>query len=220
MVAITISRVVEKVIDDNPFIAESLSKGIINYVGLAEYIKKRVEVELKKEVNTSAIVMSLRRLNEKLEKTHIKKLKFDENSDVFVKSDLFEITIKKSKKTLLLLKEIYDHIDHERDLLSVTQGLTQVTIISNTRNKSKIMKLLEGERIFMEINKLSSIGTTIPIKAVEEAGFFYLFTRAFALENIPIVELVSTLNELNFIINERDVPKAFIIFKEVIKNNS
>ena len=135
---VTISRTVEKIIEENPFIQEALSRGIINYAALAEEIKPRIEIELKNKVKDSAVMMSLRRLNEKLEKSITIKPKFEKHTDIFVKSDLFEVTVKMSKNTFSLLKEIYSKIDPEKDFLSTTQGLTQVTMISNKRNKNKI----------------------------------------------------------------------------------
>lgn len=217
---VTISRVVEKIVEENPFIQEALSRGIINYAALAEEFKPRVDRELKENVKESAIMMALRRLEERIDKSFAKKAKFDKNSDIFIKSDLFEISIKTSRKTFSKIKEIYEHIDHEKDFLTITQGLTQVTIIANNRNKAKIIDVLSGEKIVKEIKNLASIGTTLKPSSTEEVGYFYLLTRAFAWENIPIVEIVSTLNELTFIVNEKDVPKVFTIFKEVIEKNS
>ncbi|MEK6811433.1 MAG: hypothetical protein AABX96_02915 [Nanoarchaeota archaeon] len=217
---ITISRTVEKIIEENSFIQEALSRGIINYAALAESIKPRIENEMKKQVKTSAIMMSLRRLTEKLERVFVKKPKFEKEADVFVKSDLFEITIKKSKKTFELIKQIYEIMDSHQDFMTTTQGPTQLTIIANKRNKKKILEILEKEHPFEEIDNLASIGTTIPTNAINEVGYFYIITRAFVWENIPIIELVSTLNELNLIIKENDVPKAFVILKETIRKNS
>lgn len=217
---VTISRVVEKIIEDNPFIQEAISRGIINYAALAESIKLRVENEIGEKVKDSAIMMALRRLGEKLDKKLSPKVKFDHGTDIFVKSDLFEITVKKSRKIFGLMREIYETVDPERDFLTITEGLTQVTIISNERNKNKILEILKKERIISEIYNLSSLSTTLPSHAVEGVGYFYVLTRVFAWENIPIIELVSTLNELTLIVKEKDVPKAFTVFKEAIKNNS
>jgi aspartokinase len=217
---VTISRVVEKVVEENPFIQEAISRGLINYAALAEEMRPRIEQELKTSVKESAVMMALRRLAEKLEGKTAGKARFSKNSDVFVKSDLFEITIKKSRKTFSLLQEIYDHIDHENDFLSMTQGVSQVTIISNKRNKKKISEILSKEQKVKEIDNLAAVSTTLPLSATNEVGFFYVITRAFAWENIPIVEAVSTLTELTLIVDEKDVPKAFTTFKDVIGKNN
>ncbi|MDP3882187.1 MAG: hypothetical protein Q8Q31_04905 [Nanoarchaeota archaeon] len=217
---VTISRIVEKIIEENAFLEEALSRKIINYVALAEEIKPRIDRELKENAKISAIMMALRRLQEKLGNKFARKAKFSKDSEIFIKSDLFEITVKKSSKTFSVIQEIYPIIDPERDFLTITQGITQVTIIANRRNKEKILKILHKEKIYKELDDLACLSTTIPMNAIDEAGYFYIITRAFAWEDIALIEIVSTLTELNLIIKEKDVPKAFILFKDTIKNNS
>ncbi len=217
---VTISRTVEKIIEENPFLQEALSRGIINYAALADDFKPRIDRELKQSVKESAIMMALRRLNEKLEKTFARKAKFNKDADIFVQSDLFEITVKKSGKTFQLVKEIYELINPEKDFLTLTQGVHQVTIIANKRNQKFIYKTFERERIIKEIGNLAAISTGLPSTAIDEAGYLYLITRAFAWENISIVEIVSTFTELALILKEKDVPKAFTVMKEVIEKNS
>ena len=217
---VTISRVVEKVIGDNPILQEAISRGIINYAALAEDIKPKIEQEMRAPIKTSAIMMALRRLSEKLEKSFVSKAKFDKNADIFVKSDLFEITLKKSRRTYSLIKEVYENVDPEKDFLTVTQGLSQITLISNKRNKKYIMEKLGKEKIVKEINDLACISTILPLNAIDQVGYFYNITRGFAWENIPIIEIVSTLTELNFIVKEKDIPKSFNLFKEIIRRNS
>ena len=46
---VTIAKVVEKYIDEHPFIQESLSRGIINHAALANELIPIVNKELKKE---------------------------------------------------------------------------------------------------------------------------------------------------------------------------
>ena len=60
----------------------------------------------------------------------------------------------------------------------------------------------------------------IPIEAIETVGLFYIVTRALNWENINIVDIVSTLTEMTFIINESDTPKAFNALKRLIEQNS
>lgn len=216
---VTISRVVEKIVMENMFIQEALSRGIINYAAFAEEIKPRIEIELKTKVKDSAVMMALRRLQEKIEHKIIKKPQFDKNSDILIKSDLFEVSYTKSKNSINLIKKIYESIDIGIDFLTATQGINQVTIISAKKNKDKIMKILSGEKIISTIEDLASISTTFPESCPDEIGYFHLVTRSFAWENISIIEIVSTTNEFTLILKERDMPKAFIILKDLIKNN-
>jgi|SRR3989338_4057765 len=217
---VTISRTVESIVEENAFIEEGIIRGIINYVALAEELQPRISKIMKIKVEISAIVMALRRLREKLKKSVFHRPKFSTNADILITSDLFEVTFQKSSYTLELLRDIYKCIDPERDFIALTHGRMEITLISNKRNKEKIMQLIEKERIVKEIKELASLGITLPAKAIDESGYFYLITRAFAWEGIPLVELISTFTELHIIVHENYVPKAFIILKDVVEKNS
>jgi len=217
--AFTVSRAVEEYVKGNAFIQESISKGIVNYLALAEEIKPLIERETGKDVKEYAIVMALRRLKDKLEHKFVKKIKF-RDSDISIKSDLFEITVKKNAKTFSAVKELPKLIDISRDFLTITHGITQITIISNNRLKRKIYDSFSKGDVIRVIDKLASLSVILPENVVDEAGFFYMVTRAFTWEDIPIVEMVSTLDEMTLIVHERYVPKSFSILQQTIKDNS
>ena len=206
-------------VEKKPFLEEALARGIINYVALAEILRPEIEKELKKEVKTSAIMMSLRRLSEKLEKNFIKQaqIRFKE-TDITIKSNLFEITVLKSSVIISNIKRLYDLMDFSRgDFLTITQGVYEITIISNKKYKNKIEKILEEEKIVKTIDNLSSLTIKIPIEAVEQIGLFYIVTKALNWENINIIEIVSTLTEMTFILKEDDISQAFNILKKLIE---
>ncbi|MBS3140305.1 hypothetical protein J4479_04850 [Candidatus Woesearchaeota archaeon] len=216
---VTVSHLAEKIVERKPFLEEALAKGIINYVALAEILRPEIEKELKKEVKTSAIMMSLRRLSEKLEKNFIKQaqIRFKE-TDITIKSNLFEITVLKSSVIISNIKRLYDLIDFSRgDFLTITHGIYEITIISNKKHKNKIERILEEEKIVKIIDNLSSLTIKIPIEAVEQIGLFYIVTKALNWENINIIEIVSTLTEMTFILKEDDISQAFNILKKLIE---
>ena len=187
-------------------------------MALAEILRPEIEKELKKEVKTSAIMMSLRRLSEKLEKNFIKQaqIRFKE-TDITIKSNLFEITVLKSSVIISNIKRLYDLIDFSRgDFLTITHGIYEITIISNKKHKNKIERILEEEKIVKIIDNLSSLTIKIPIEAVEQIGLFYIVTKALNWENINIIEIVSTLTEMTFILKEDDISQAFNILKKLI----
>ena len=66
---VNVSHLVEKIIEQKPFLQEALSKGIVNNAALAEELRPQIEKELKKEVKFSAVNMAVRRLSEKLNKS-------------------------------------------------------------------------------------------------------------------------------------------------------
>lgn len=216
---VTIAHIVENIVGQKPFLEESLARGIINYAALAEILNPEIEKELKKKIKYSAVMMALRRLAEKLENKTIKNLQIRfKETDLTIKSDLFEITVLKSATVISNLRKLYDLVDFSKgDFLTVTSGIYEVTIISNKKHRSKIQKILESEKVSKTIDHLSSITLKIPFEAVETVGFFYLVTKTLNWENINIVEIVSTLTELTFILKEDDVGRAFTALKKLIE---
>ena len=140
------------------------------------------------------------------------------DTDITIKSDLVEITVRKTEKIEQKLKELYDLMDYTKgDFLTITQGIYEITIITNKKRVEKVTKIIGQSPIKKIIKDLCSLSIIIPEESVRTVGLFYITTRALAWENIPIVEVVSTLTEFTLILNEEDTPKAFKILKEVIK---
>ncbi|MBT4540555.1 hypothetical protein HOC35_03505 [Candidatus Woesearchaeota archaeon] len=218
---VTIARTVEKVIERKPFLQEALVRGIVNVAALAEEITSEVEQEMGQKVKFSAVMMAIRRLGEKLEKTVINRAKFDKNSDVSLRSDLYEITVKKMPGIQAKISKLYELFNtKENDILTVTQGFHEITLITNKRNKEKIKKVFKSAEIKSEIEDLASVTINIPPEAVESVGLFYIATKALTWENINAIEVVSTFTELTFIIKENSAAKAFEALKRLIKEQS
>tara|TARA_Y100000310_G_C20462470_1_gene706025 strand:+ start:156 stop:815 length:660 start_codon:yes stop_codon:yes gene_type:complete len=216
----TAAHLVASIIEKKPFIAEALSKGLINYAALADDLKPEIEKELKQDIKHAAIMMALRRLAEKIggnfESTHFHL----QESDMTIKSDLFEITVTKSPNVPLALKKLYDVVDFSQgDFLTVTHGLYEVTIISNRKHEENLLKIFKNEPIVKKIDKLSSLTIKIPVEATTIPGMFYVITKALAWENINIVEIISTLSELTFILQEDETSRAFTTLKRAMEKD-
>ena len=162
--------------------------------------------------------MAIRRVSEKLQSHFIDNIGFDNNSDIVIQTDLFEVTIAKSHSISQNLKGLYDLVNFDKgDFLTITQGIHQVTIISNKRHKNNILTLLKREKTIKEINNLSSVAIRIPEDSINTVGLFFIVTRALAWENIPIVEIVSTFTELIFILKENNVISAYNAINNLLK---
>jgi len=217
---VTVSHLVEKIIEQKPFMQEALSRGIVNNAALAEELLPQIEKELKKKVKFSAVNMAIRRLGEKLNKTFVSRAKFDKDSDISIKSDLIEITVFKTEDTQNHIKNLYNIIDLKKgDFLTITQGMNELMIITNKRHEKKILSLFPQKIIKKTIKKLSSITVNIPLESINMVGLFYIVTRSLNWENINIVDIVSTLTEMTFIISEDDTSKAFNVLKRLIEEN-
>lgn len=217
---VTIAHLVEKKITQTPFIQEALHKGIINHAALAELLLPEIEKELKEPVKFTSINMSIRRFAEKIEKKELNNITFNQDSNVTIRSNLIEITIHKSRDIEPKIQSIYNLISYKNgDFLTITQGLHEIMIIIDTKFKSQILEIFEESEIKMILEELSSVTINIPLEAIETVGMFYIITKTLNWENINIIEIVSTLTEMTFIIKDTDVANAFNCLNKLIKEH-
>lgn len=213
----TIARVVEDIISNRPFLEEALAKGIVNNAALAEELRLDIEKNLKTKVKFSAVNMAIRRLSEKLERSTPRKMGFDRTSDITVKSDLVEITLHKTKDFQNYLPEMYKIVGL-RGFLTITQGQHEIMIITNDKYMKEVCEILPKASIKKTIADLCSLTINIPPESTKTLGLFYLTTRALTWENICIVDVVSTLTEMTFIVHEKDTSRAFDTLRKVINS--
>ncbi len=219
---VTVARVVTRILEEMPFLEEALVRDIINYAYLAEMIKPQVEQEMRKQVKRSAVVMAIRRFRETLKSGSVEALRVDfKESDITVRSGIFEITVVKDQNTIGLVQKLYEIVDLAKgDLLTVTQGLYEITILSNTKYKEQIRKLFAKDQTLRIFDGLSSLMVKVPVAASDSVGLLYLLVKALSWNNVNIVEVVSTLTEEIFIIREDDTAVAFNAIKGLVKSGS
>ena len=207
----SVARAVAEIVEKRPFLEEALATEIVNYSYLAELLKPDVENEVGREVKRSAIIMALRRLGESLKGGFVGNMpiKF-KGSDITVKSGIFELTVPRTESSLRSVPKLYELVDFSKgDFLTVTQGLYEITILSNSKYKVKIGGLFGKIGEANTIDMLASITVKIPKEAVGEVGAIYMLIKALSWNNINIIEIVSTFTELTFIIRESDTGRAF-----------
>jgi len=206
----------KKILQEKPFVHEALAKDIINIGALAEMIKPDLEKEMGK-VKSSAIAMAIRRYVEQNKKEFYHRIRLSRKSDLLVKSNLFEISLLKSHNVYKKFLELYKIVDFDTgDTLNIIQGNYEILIISNDKYKNKFLKVLKGEQVKKVKDNVSSISIKIPEDCVDVPGFYFAVIKSLAIENINIVDIVSTEAEATLILDDKSVAKAYDLLKKEI----
>ncbi len=209
---VKITRAVEQLIEQKPFVHEALAKGIINYASLANEIMDDVQRETGAKASHSAVMMALRRLGDKLRKTFVVKSKFGE-ADISVKSNLAGLTFPFTPKCINVLASLKQKA-RRGSFCSYVIGINEVTLVCSEQiyeeDKEKIKKI--GDILKIK-KKLSAL--TLNVGSIN-TFMFYLASRALNWENVGIVETFSTNSEITFIINSEDVAKGFNSLQKLI----
>ncbi len=214
---VTISHIVNKLVDEKIYLQEAISKGIASYGSVAKQLKPEIERELKKEVAHYAIVAALRRYAEKLN-SRFKEIKFTvNNSEVSLKTNIIDISVQKTPCLFDKLKKIYDIINFDNgDILHIIYGRNTVSIVTNERYKDQICSFLQYEKILCIDENLVALSFAIDKELVETPGVLFQIVRNFAWENINIIEIISIDLEMTFIVAEKDAIIGYKALKRLI----
>lgn len=214
---ITIPEVVEAIIKKSHFLHEALSRGIINISALARLIKPEVENEAMKDVQVGAIIMALNRLSHKIQKRERRQKKiFGSAPDLMVRSNLIEMTFLNSGYLIQKQKKLLDRINIRQNyFITFTQGIFETTLIGSKELKGKILDIFKEEKIISQIENLSSLTVQLPKGTTHIPGAYHYILKSLAWEEINIIEVVSTSNELTIVLEDKDIDRAFSIIKRL-----
>jgi len=213
---VTVSRIVEKMVKDNPSLEIALSKDLINYSKLARYLRQEVEKETGAKVNDSAIVVALKRIKERAEKLYEQRAVF-QAQEITTNSDLMEITVVHSHSVPRIVQDIYELDEVKKgSTANITHGNKQTTFIFSEKLEKKVRSLLEGEEIISEIKNVSQISIGFSEEMFKTPGFIVYTLKELSWHNINIMEIISTYTELIIIIKDEDFVKAYKILRSVL----
>jgi aspartokinase len=196
---IKISKALKEIVEKNPTLKFGLSYRLFNLTQLAKFITPQLKALTKKEVQSSAIVMNLSRLQKQMSKiapkpetVHIEKIS--------IHTDLHVFTYTKTSETREKLSKL-------QNTLTVTKGNSEITIIIKKNNIKDLKKLIK-ENPKNEQSDIVSIGITFTEEYGETPGFVHLVLQQLSLQYINIVEIASTYTELFLYIDKKDAKLA------------
>ncbi len=210
---ITVAEAVQAIIKSSPLLEEGMSRGLLNVSAVARDIAPRVAKHAKKDVSEGAVVMALKRLEATLP-SHLTRDPISVATlDLIIRSNLIELTYRNSstltKQQQTLLSLISD--SHNEHFLTITAGVFETTIIASSALESAIVTLLDDSQLIDSTRDLSSITVRLTPEMITSTGSIARILRQLAWEDINLVEVVSTRQELTVIVSAKDADKAFAV---------
>lgn len=212
----TIAQVVEILVKKKPFLVESLTEGLINLSSLARMLHSDIEKELKKEVQSGAVVMALKRLVPTLQIKQDMKLRkmLSAIGDIILRSNLSDYSFKNSDSLMSCQIELMNRIGSDSAIFyTIVQGVHETTVVSSSVLESDIDEIFAYEKLIIKQSQLSSITLKLPKDNIMQPGLYYFILKELAWEGINIVEVVSTSHEFTILVNEEDIDRAFFVIK-------
>jgi len=214
---VTITHLTKKLVEENIMLEDYLSRGLINYIALAEKLKPRIEKELGKKIKVSSIAMALRRASEKAKQKQGKNYSL-KNCDLTLKGNLCDITVYKSPALFAKLKKLYEIVDYNKgDILNIIHGNYDVSIITNESFEKKLKNMLDGEKILNSEKNLVALTVKFGDFFMHIPGVTYSLLKQLVAENINLIEILSSLVEVTFIIDKKDATKGYNALEEFLE---
>lgn len=213
----SVSNSVKRIIDRTPFLYEMLIQGILSYSNYATSIKPTVEELHGKEVKSSAIVMAIRRYAEELRKKDTEQKSYELRYEIMMKTNIFDINLARSETIMGKLGELYHLVSRSSgDFLNVTLGSHEVSLSISEKYLDEVERLIQGEQVLHKMGDLVALSLVFSGDFMSTPGIVYEAVRKLAWEEINVNEIISTMNELTFVIRREDSMDAFTVLQSFL----
>ncbi len=213
----SVSSCVKRIIDKTPFIHEMLVRGILSFSNYASSIKEEVEENYGKSVKHSAIVMAIRRYGEELKTRENSEKKVNVDYEIVMKTKICDLNIVRNDKFLSKLTKLYHEVSTEKgDFLNVSLGSHEISVAVSEKYGDVVDEISLGEEILHRKDDLVALSLVFSGEFMATPGIVYEAVRKLAWEVINVIEIISTKNELTFVINRTDSMKAFDVLQSFL----
>lgn len=201
---------VKNIINRSPFISEMLIMDVISFSNLASFVQPKVEAAMGKSVKNSAIVMAIRRYADELKNRKDVAKKDDLHYEISMKTNIYDVNFQRNDDFVAKLSGLYEKVELSKgDFLNVTMGTHEISLAVSEKYRGVVDDLTKEEVVLHRKEDLVALTILFTGDFLQTPGILYLATRKLAWENINLIEIVSTMNELTFVISREDSMKAF-----------
>ncbi|MDT4762856.1 hypothetical protein [Sphaerochaeta sp. PS] len=213
----SVSSCVKRIVDKSPFIHEMLISGILSFSNYAQSILPEVEKSYGKEVKNAAIVMALRRYGDELKSRNQKEVHNTVEYGIVMKTNIFDLNLVRRDSFISKLGALYGQISTEKgDFLNITLGSHEVSLAVSEKYRHLVTELAKEEEVLHEMEDLVALSLVFTGDFLQTPGVVYEAVRRLAWEQINVIEIVSTMNELTFVIKREDSMKAFDVLQSFL----
>lgn len=205
---ISISDALERIIERNNFLEFGLENRLLNLSQAARLLHPLVEARTKKQVKLSAVVMALSRLQGKIKKSKLPSSDEFKIDSLTIQTGLSTLTIERSRTLHERLRQFLKEIQKQDGFATITEGMSQTTIIFDSAFRPKAKELFPERAIFRD-SHLAALRIGFSKKYLDTPGFIYSILHQLTLQGINLIEIASTATELLLYMRPEDIRLAF-----------
>lgn len=207
---IKISEELNNLLQKNSILRWGLSNKLFNLSQLARFLSPLIKARTKKDLKTSAILMSLSRFQKNISKIASYKPQYAIQSLTLL-GNLKIATYNNDEKIHDKVDKFFKIAKSLNKYITITDGYKETTIIYDKELDPQLKKNIPHTPKKTFIN-ISAIVINFPQKYAEISGLLHFLIQQISMQNINIVEISSTYTELIFYVDKKDVKLALDTF--------
>ena len=215
MVEVSLSKIVQSLIENDLALQDSLERGYGNYSAIARLLKPKVEEILGRKVKLEGLITSVKRARLSYE-PRLDYLKIVAKSVINLRTDVAKLSLEKSKRTIETARKTL--ASYPRAFLQVLEGVTTLTLVVDQRIFDGICSAFRKEDVLEERQNLAALIVQSPKGIVETPSCIVALYLPISRNRINIEETVSCFTETIIILKMEDVGKAFTLLTDLIAN--
>jgi aspartokinase len=204
------AQVTREYVEKRPMLKQMLLKGLINHSALARTIMDEEQL-----TNEEAVTAALRR--------HVSEVGAEivgpdeairsllSESSLNMKNRIASITAKGDWQVLARLEKAMKGFMGQKDLLQFILGTETLTIITEECDVDEIVTAVGKEYIIKTRMGLAEVAVVCPAKIEQTAGVVTHLSSLLSQNGVNVVEMASCYRDVIFLVEEKDVMKAYDI---------
>jgi hypothetical protein len=210
----SVSRVVQRLIDDDLSLQDALQRDYANYSAIARMLKPKVEEALGRKVKLESVITSVKRTKADYKPRRGNITKIIAESVINVRTDVAKISIEKTKRNLEGARKVLTNFPEE--FLQVLEGISAITLIFDQKLFDNVYSIFRKGDILDEIQNLAAIVVQSPREIINTPGCVTAFYTPVSRRHINMEETMSCFTDTILVLRMEDIGKAFTALTDMI----
>jgi len=215
LVAMSLSRTVQFLVENDPPIQDALERGYGNFSAIARLLKPRVEEILGKDVTLEGLITAVKRTST----LYVPKSEYQPiiaDSVINLRTDVAKISLEKTRRNLEKARLI--SADFPEAFFQVLEGASTLTLVTDQRVFDQVCSVFREQDTLQEKQNLAAVIVQSPRGIVDTPGCIAAFYNPLSRGQINIEETVSCFTETVIVLRMEDAARAFSLLSELITN--
>lgn len=210
--SLSVAGCVKEIVNKSPFISEMMRLDLISFSNLARFIHEEVESMYGKSVNEASIIMAARRYAKELSEVEApqKKESSGIGFEISMKTNIYDVNLRRSDESAARLVSLYGLVKPSQgDFLNVSIGSHEISLSVSDKYRSAVDEIVNEEDVIHRFTDLVALTILFKGDFLQTPGILYLAARKLAWEGVNIIEVISTMNVLTFVVRKDESSRAY-----------